>query len=534
MATLLLTSDVFRDWFDKYNDLTNEVNALTASSAVIEDDSFGSAWDTDTDGASKNSLYDILNKLIPAPPVAILSNATVRNTTPVRQTGTGATLNAVNADTVPNIEVDITMISDQLQDIQARFPVDGVNVLLNPLILTAGDDSGLSQVNGDLRYEIETNPDFYPSPDSRNGTYSIVNTLFTRTNQAGDSDPTGTKQLRLIESLNAITYNTLDIDIPVGDQNSSQLGVSFPASFTTGGSTIQKSGVFTLPSGTTISVVPTISGVISQGYYNTEHYATALSNVTAAVNLNHVSIPATPTENISPTVSILLPVNTSVQELSITVTPRTPFNQAGTPIVFDSNSFYDGYPATANRPRITAVNDNGVILTSVTGYDSTNYDETQVMTDVSNFNLMNLSGQYRYPQGVYNHQGELTRDYDSISGSRYESFSLASYSGTLFTVDFQNSTGLTGTGVPTNYRLYARVDGATPTNGWVSLNDVYDQNSGLNPTNTEDAALVLGTGTDLNTKIGTFGTVQRTGTLHVLVIIDETSPGISFSGLNIT
>ena len=87
-----------------------------------------------------------------------------------------------------------------------------------------------------------------------------------------------------------------------------------------------------------------------------------------------------------------------------------------------------------------------------------------------------------------------------------------------------------GQNITQDVSILARVDGATPTAGWVNCNYPYPAIG--SPTNDGDPAMVLLT-SDHDTKVVTFGSTTRTGTLYVRVGI-STSGSPQFNSVSIS
>jgi hypothetical protein len=81
-----------------------------------------------------------------------------------------------------------------------------------------------------------------------------------------------------------------------------------------------------------------------------------------------------------------------------------------------------------------------------------------------------------------------------------------------------------------NLSLYVKVDGTSPTNGWVDANEAYNPISIENPTDNGDPALDLGSSTATTRRV-TFGQQAKSGDVYVRIGFDQTS-GITFTSID--
>lgn len=192
-------------------------------------------------------------------------------------------------------------------------------------------------------------------------------------------------------------------------------------------------------------------------------------------------------------------------------------SKGGTAALSLSNTHYrlDSTLDTANR--VTS----GVGQYPSSGYGMT-FDASATLSGSGNEELQMLNGQYRYPTG--NYTGSLPvagPNYSAVptgtySNMRWVTLNLGSVSAASnLTLTFTNSSNFSGGGTPmTNFALYVRVNGASPTVGWVDGNVAYPGVG--SPTNNGDAALVVASSTS-TVKLVTFGTNTKTGTVYVRV-----------------
>lgn len=181
-----------------------------------------------------------------------------------------------------------------------------------------------------------------------------------------------------------------------------------------------------------------------------------------------------------------------------------------------------------------------------TGYGNlySSLDSETDLTTGGNEELQLWCGTYRYPDGDYTSSDMIDislvnisgPDYTGLSGTRWATFYLGSITNEKY-INFviKGATGLSvdldnGTTLSNNISLYVRVDGSTPTNGWVDANEAYNPIALLNPTDDGDPALDLGS-SNATVKRVTFGQEAKTGDVYVRIGIDETS-NVTFTSID--
>jgi hypothetical protein len=189
---------------------------------------------------------------------------------------------------------------------------------------------------------------------------------------------------------------------------------------------------------------------------------------------------------------------------------------------------------------------SGIGTYPTTGYGNlyTSLDSQTDLTTGGNEELQLWCGTYQYPTGDYTSSDMIDislvnvsgPDYSSVSGKRWATFNLGLIDNEKYVnLIIKAATGLysdlfNGTTLSNNISLYVRVDGSTPTNGWVDANEAYDPISIENPTNDGDPALDLGSSTATVRRV-TFGQQAKSGYVYVRIGIDETS-NVTFTSID--
>jgi hypothetical protein len=128
-----------------------------------------------------------------------------------------------------------------------------------------------------------------------------------------------------------------------------------------------------------------------------------------------------------------------------------------------------------------------------------------------------------------NYIGIQTGSYGGATGYRWALFTGQIAGATSVTCVFGGTSNFSSV-VLSDFRLYVKVSGSNPTNGWIDGNTAY---GGVgDPTNDGDAALVIGSSSSTS-KFVTFGTALRNGTVMARVGIPSGS-NKSFSSLTVT
>ena len=206
--------------------------------------------------------------------------------------------------------------------------------------------------------------------------------------------------------------------------------------------------------------------------------------------------------------------NSSFSDGDITATVKG-YNSKGTA----------GTSATVSVPgRIDTKSNESSRKTSGTGQYPTSgygdsYDSTQSLLE--NEELQLLNNEYVYPSTDYSTNALAGPNYSTITGYRYVTYSLPSI-GVPFPVQGLTIT-IAGSGLNADpnatktikdVRVYLKVDGSSPTTGWIDINTPHD--GVITPDANGDASMVFGGSTLLSKKV-TFGTVGRVGNVFVRI-----------------
>jgi hypothetical protein len=490
-----------------------------------------------------DKIETILGRLAPAKPANLSTRTLTTNaTTYTAFTASGATPSSFSNITVtarPTASWTFaaatsgsgTTLSFDADSGTLQAEVDGVVAPLSQDVFTTASDVGTF---GDLIVTADLDP--------YNGTFGQQGFWkgFLASVAATRSLALGPHTYRLLHSTTGNTpVFTWYLDNP------STPVVTVVTGSSTGGSTRFVSGVPTLATGETVLIATTASNAVSQFYNGTRIFSAVGNNsVAPSVNATLPSVPPTSASLVSS--SITLTVATNVYTVASTYTV-TAYNSAGTtatatwtptlPIRVDTisnetarcRSGIGWYPNIA-----TDISGAGNLWTA--SVNLTGSRELQMSNNV-----------YHYPSGssYVSNYPLAGPDYRGLAGDTTASFPgeavrWVTFSGSV-TAASNVSVAFTGTnaaftGVITSgsMRLYVRVSGSIPTNGWIDGSTAYPGTG--TPTNNGDPALVVGSST-ATTKVVTFGGTPRTGRVFIRVGIPSSSLAgstRSFSGVTIT
>lgn len=189
---------------------------------------------------------------------------------------------------------------------------------------------------------------------------------------------------------------------------------------------------------------------------------------------------------------------------------------------------------------------SGIGTYPTTGYGNlyTSLDSQTDLGTAGNEELQLWCGSYQYPTADYTSADMIDiglanisgPDYSSLTGTRWATFYLGSITNEKY-VNFiiKGANGivldlLNGTTASSNLSLYVKVDGASPTYGWIDANEAYNPISIENPTDNGDPALDLGSSTATVRRV-TFGQQAKSGNVYVRIGFDQ-SVGITFTSID--
>ena len=219
------------------------------------------------------------------------------------------------------------------------------------------------------------------------------------------------------------------------------------------------------------------------------------------------------------------PVSESIQSGSRTISINggsTSENASFTVTAFNSIGSTSAFAITNTHIRMDSTLDPANRVKSgygQFGFDGTPFESSQsIATAVEELQMLN--GQFRYPTGNYTSALPVAGpDYSVVTpgaylNTRWVTFNMGTITNKAnIQVNFSNTFGFSGA-LMSNFSLYVRVNGSTPTVGWVDGNAAFPGTG--NPTNDGDPALVVANSTSTS-KLVTFGTAVKTGTVFVRI-----------------
>ena len=167
-----------------------------------------------------------------------------------------------------------------------------------------------------------------------------------------------------------------------------------------------------------------------------------------------------------------------------------------------------------------------------TGYGNL-YTSVESQTDLStggNEELQLWCGSYQYPFADYTSADMFDigaanvsgPDYSSLTGTRWATFYLGSITSEKY-INFviKGATGIAlnlenGTTMTNDLSIYVKVDGSSPTSGWVDANEAYNPILIENPSGDGDPALDIGSSTATIRRV-TFGQQAKSGDVYVRI-----------------
>lgn len=490
----------------------------TASGSVINiglptDGYYGSGSDGNIAGIAQGDKMEdaldkldmILDKLVPAKPPALSTKAiTLSSPYSARKAGTNMTYTNITDDTTPSF----TMVGGA---IAANAFADGNNGTLSALIdgvsvgsraLTPSDDTG---TYGAL--QITADADYYVGQSGKAGFWYALLAQVNAQSVIDDDLPHTASLSHTLTGTSSPAFFYIDNPVIPGPF----FGTAVASGLT------YVSGVPAYVGGTSASAVSfsaTASFGASWRFYNSTRVYGASGTGISATNC---PLPSSPSAGslISGSWSATIIGGSTSENASYTLTAYN--SKGGTATLNITNTFYrlDSTLDSANRAT------SGVGQFPIVGYGQL-FNPSTDLSSASNEELQMLNGQYRYPTGNYtsalpvagpNYTSVPTGSYNNY---RWVTFALGSVSAASnLTFTFTNSSNFSGGGTAmSNFMLQARVNGSTPTAGWVDGNLAYPGVG--NPTNNGDAALVVANSTS-TVKVVTFGTATKTGTVFLRI-----------------
>ena len=167
-----------------------------------------------------------------------------------------------------------------------------------------------------------------------------------------------------------------------------------------------------------------------------------------------------------------------------------------------------------------------------TGYGNlyTSLDSQTDLSTAGNEELQLWCGSYQYPTADYTSADMIDiglanvsgPDYSSLTGTRWATFYLGSITSEKY-INFviKGATGIAlnlenGTTMTNDLSIYVKVDGSSPTSGWVDANEAYNPILIENPSGDGDPALDIGSSTATIRRV-TFGQQAKSGDVYVRI-----------------
>lgn len=452
-----------------------------------------------------DKLDSILDRLVPTrPPNVSAKSLSLTSAYSARMAGTNAVINTVTDDQTPSFQMVGGMIATNAfgdaNNGTISALIDGISI--GDRALTPNDDTGNY---GGL--QITQDQDYYLGQSGKAGFWYALLAQINVQTPIDDALPHTASIVHSLTGTSSPSY--FYIDNPSTSPN-------LIASSVEGTGVVYISGVPALvggQSGSAIHSTATASAVVGRFYNSTRVFSMSGTGI-SPINF---ALPSAPAVNSVVTASInpLILAGTTSENPSFTV------------IAYNSKGTTASQVITNTRLRMDSTLDTSNRLASGIGqYPSSGYgiafDATENLVGIGNEELQMYNGQYRYPAG--NYTGSLPvagPDYTSVPIGSYNSYRWVTFNaGTIsstanLTITFLNSANFNNGGSPmAAFALQVRVNGATPTNGWVDGNVAYPGVG--SPTNSGDAALVVANSNN-TVKVVTFGTVTKTGTAFIRV-----------------
>lgn len=450
-----------------------------------------------------DKLDTLLSKIVPTPPEDLSQKAMLIPGGYMALAESSGASHYCTDDDTPNIGPGTNPLVDGFADATMgtlSAELDGSPV--GSVALDNGDDTGIYS-----QLEIVADYDLYAGqPGKENIWFALIARII-------NSVPLsiGEHTARLLHTLTGntplLTFYVDDPDTPVISNES----------FSHSGADRYISGVPSKASGSTITAAFDVDNAVNT-HYNATRIARATSPQTNAVDAALPGSPPADGATVSASINLTVAANAYAEDVSVSC------------IGYNSK----GDTATSNQNtgiRVDTVsNESGRLLSGTGQYPSTGYgtafdSELDVLS--GNKELQLLNGKYQYPPAVdYSSAIPSGPDYSSLTPDAHNSMrwftkSLGSITNASFiNFAFTGSENFGGTAIISGMEIYIRVDGATPTTGWIDANAAYPGVG--DPTADGDAALDVGNSTATSKRV-TFGTAVKTGTVFVRVGIPSGS-----------
>lgn len=471
---------------------------------VYDYDSSEFITQSDSHTLAISELDRVLALLAPAPPDALstknLSNPGYYS---AKAETSGTVRSNITDDTTPtSIATDFYKEVNTMLIGYVAGSVDG------SIYVTSSDMQGIS--DGALTITADEDP--YSGDTQKEGFYKQLSAFITTSSVLSAATTAYTYNMQYPDSGNETGQISFYVDAPLTPNITSE---NIEASV--GTITRYISGVPSYATDNSINIGYDVNNAVGK-FYNLSTIGNANMNAGDSANSGLPGEPYADGATVNVTGQKLTFGNNEYYEngnISVQITP------------YNSKTAVSGSSVSLAIPgRIDTVSNESSRLLSGSGtYPSSGYggsfDSTiSLKSGVYTNELQKLNNLYRYPTGDYS-GWRSGPDYSTgvDSGRRWVTFSTSISSATSFTIQVSGAQNFTANAqqVTQDVSIYANVDGATPTNGWVDCNKPYDGVS--NPTDDGDGAMKVGDSTSTY-KSCTFGTAAKTGTLYVRIGLD--------------
>lgn len=473
--------------------------------AIVGGEYDSSVFINPNDSVTQNisELDRIIGLLAPAPP-GNLSTKSLSNPGyySARAETTGTLISNITDNTTP-----LSIVTDFFKEIGIQLVgfVDGI--LDGSILVTSSNMAGSS--DGGLTITIDE--DTYAGESGKEGFWRQLTASIVTQTPFDASTSSRTYNIQYPDGSNETGNVTFYVDTPTDPSINSQNVDVYPSI------TKYVSGVPSYDTIDSITISYDVTNAIGK-FYNSTTLGNANLNVGNSISAGLPGAPYTEGQSVSITNQSLTFGSGQYLESGISVS-LTPYNSLG--------SYGSGANTLSVLGRIDTVSDESDRVTSgsglfpTTGYGGT-YDSAENLVGLYTDELQKLNNLYQFPTGDYS-GWESGPDYTSPgTDTRWVTFETTVSNATSFTLTFSGASGFVADGqqITADVSILAKVDGASPTTGWVNCNLPYPGVG--NPTNNDDGAMVVAS-SSASVKQCTFGTAPKTGTLTVRV-------GISPSG----
>jgi hypothetical protein len=486
--------------------LTPGVIAVTASSFTAPTPTVNDASTrVATTAFVKGATDYLLNLLAPAKP-ANLSTVTlsIASTYTAKESTTGTSRTGVINNTTPTVTCSSAFYDGDSGTLGTNID----SVLSGSKILTTADNSGIY-----TSLRILTDVDPYVGQFGKQGFYKQL------TASVVPSAPLTLKVAHTVNLTHSVTGTTPTLTFYCDNPATPTITLQASSGVThTSGKRL--SGIPCLTTGDTIQVSCTANNTVTSFYNSSQIIRFSGTNITT-LNYTPGSAPASGATIASGTQNLVISSGTSAAA-TIVCTAYNSVGATGTGNISSPSIRVSTTVVETSRVKSGTTDMPGGLYGGA-------YDSTELLTANSELQL-DVDGNFKYPAATnYSTQLPAGPNYTGIGTiDRYVTFAILGFSGTSRTINISGVANFGATALISGLKMWARVDGAVPTSGWVDLNAAYPGVG--NPTNSGDAALVTGSSTPSSRAL-TFGSVVRTGTLYIRIALPSGSTK-TFTGIS--